>query len=59
MALDAETKLIPWWFVGQRDASCAYHFIHDLKENVDWPLRSPNEWIPEGFHPIAMGGYIM
>ena len=24
-ALDAETKLIPCWFVGQRDASCAYH----------------------------------
>jgi IS1 family transposase len=30
VALDAETKLVPCWFVGQRDAGCAYHFIHDL-----------------------------
>jgi transposase-like protein len=44
-ALDAETKLIRCWFVGQCDASCAYHFIHDLKEHVDGPLHSPNEWI--------------
>jgi IS1 family transposase len=29
-ALDAETKLIPCWFVGSRDSSSAYHFIHDL-----------------------------
>src|SRR5438270_5726643 len=33
-ALDAETKLIPCWFVGQRDAGCAYHFIHDLKARL-------------------------
>src|ERR1700730_5124271 len=26
-----KTKLIPCWFVGQRDASSAYHSIHDLK----------------------------
>jgi IS1 family transposase len=29
-AIDADTKLIPCWFVGGRDASCVYHFIHDL-----------------------------
>src|SRR5436190_19456044 len=29
-AIDAESKLIPYWFVGQRDAGCAYHFMHDL-----------------------------
>jgi IS1 family transposase len=29
-AIDADTKLIPAWFIGQRDAGCAYHFIHDL-----------------------------
>jgi IS1 family transposase len=33
-ALDAETKLIPCWFVGHRDAGCAYHFIHDLKARL-------------------------
>ena len=29
-ALCSETKLIPCWFVGNRDASAAYHFMHDL-----------------------------
>jgi len=31
IALDADTKLIPCWLVGTRDARAAYHFIHDLK----------------------------
>jgi IS1 family transposase len=30
VAMDADTKLVPCWFVGQRDAGCAYHFMHDL-----------------------------
>jgi IS1 family transposase len=30
-ALDSDTKLVPCWFVGSRDASAAYHFMHDLK----------------------------
>jgi len=29
-AIDAETKLVPCWFVGTRDAGAAYHFMHDL-----------------------------
>ncbi|HTB81000.1 MAG TPA: DDE-type integrase/transposase/recombinase [Opitutaceae bacterium] len=29
-ALDAETKLIPCWYVGTRDGDAAYHFMHDL-----------------------------
>ena len=29
-AIDAETKLIPCWYVGNRDAGAAYHFMHDL-----------------------------
>lgn len=29
-ALDAETKLIPCWYVGTRDSTAAYHFMHDL-----------------------------
>jgi IS1 family transposase len=29
-AIDPETKLVPCWFVGNRDASAAYHFMHDL-----------------------------
>jgi IS1 family transposase len=30
IAIDAETKLVPCWYVGNRDATAAYHFIHDL-----------------------------
>ncbi|HMO84712.1 MAG TPA: DDE-type integrase/transposase/recombinase [Lacipirellulaceae bacterium] len=33
-AIDADTKLIPCWYVGTRDASAAYHFIHDLKDRL-------------------------
>jgi IS1 family transposase len=29
-ALDSKTKLVPCWYVGLRDASAAYHFMHDL-----------------------------
>ena len=28
------TKLVPCWFIGQRDAGCAYHFMHDLKSRL-------------------------
>ncbi len=30
-ALCPDTKLIPCWFVGDRSAASAYHFIHDLE----------------------------
>jgi IS1 family transposase len=29
-AIDADTKLVPCWFVGTRDGGAAYHFMHDL-----------------------------
>jgi IS1 family transposase len=29
-AIDADTKLVPCWHVGNRDAAAAYHFMHDL-----------------------------
>lgn len=29
-AICADTKLVPNWFVGSRDAGPAYHFMHDL-----------------------------
>ena len=34
VAFDADTKLVPCWLVGTRDASVAYHFIHDLKDRL-------------------------
>ena len=33
-AIDAETKLIPCWYVGTRDAGAAYHFMHDLADRL-------------------------
>lgn len=29
-SIDADTKLVPCWYVGNRTASDAYHFMHDL-----------------------------
>jgi IS1 family transposase len=34
VALDSDTKLVPTWFVGNRNASAAYHFMHDLKPRL-------------------------
>jgi IS1 family transposase len=34
VALDPDTKLVPCWFIGHRDAGCANHFMHDLKERL-------------------------
>lgn len=33
-AIDTETKLIPCWFVGQRNAQAAHHFMHDLADRL-------------------------
>ena len=30
VAMDAQTKLVPCWFVGSRDSGAAYHFMHDI-----------------------------
>jgi len=34
VAIDPDTKLVPCWFIGQRDANCAFHFMHDLKARL-------------------------
>jgi IS1 family transposase len=31
VALDPDSKLVPCWFIGERHAGCAYHFLADLK----------------------------
>lgn len=33
-AIDAQSKLVPCWFVGERHAGAAYHFMHDLAERL-------------------------
>lgn len=34
VALDPDSKLVPCWFIGQRHAGCAYHFLSDLKDRL-------------------------
>jgi hypothetical protein len=34
VAIDAETKLVPSWYIGRRDGHCAYEFIKDLSERL-------------------------
>lgn len=33
-AICADTKLIPCWYVGTRDANAAFHFMHDLADRL-------------------------
>ena len=34
VAIDADTKLVPSWLVGSRNAECAHTFINDLKSRL-------------------------
>ena len=34
VAIDADTKLVPCWLVGPRNAGAAYEFIHDLASRL-------------------------
>jgi len=34
VALDADTKLVPCWFIGPQHATAAYHFMTDLQERL-------------------------
>ena len=34
IAIDADTKLVPCWFAGDRSSASAAHFIHDLKNRM-------------------------
>jgi IS1 family transposase len=34
VAIDADTKLVPCWFLGERHAGAGYHFMHDLKARL-------------------------
>ncbi|MYB39495.1 MAG: IS1 family transposase [Gammaproteobacteria bacterium] len=46
-ALDAESKLIVSWLVGERDAEHAISFMTDLRDRVDDPVQITTD----GFHP--------
>jgi IS1 family transposase len=38
-ALDADTKLVPSWLVGTRDAGSAYEFMMDLASRLRWRVQ--------------------
>jgi len=52
IAIDADSKLIPSWHVGKRDAIDAYHFINDLKDR----LASRIQLTTDGHRPYLQAG---
>jgi hypothetical protein len=44
VALCADTKLVPCWFLGQRHAGAAYHFMHDLSERLAKSRPTHDRW---------------
>ncbi|MGD0815962.1 MAG: IS1 family transposase [Verrucomicrobiota bacterium] len=46
-SLDPDTKLVPCWAVGTRDAGTAYHFMHDLAGR----LQSRVQLTTDGYKP--------
>ena len=34
VAMDPDSKLVPCWFIGERHAGCAFHFLSDLQERL-------------------------
>lgn len=47
VALDPDSKLVPCWLVGRRDAGCAFHFMHDLRGR----LANRVQLTTDGFKP--------
>lgn len=47
VAIDADTKLVPCWHVGKRDANAAYEFINDLAGR----LKNRVQLSTDGFKP--------
>lgn len=47
VAIDPKSKLVPCWYVGERDASAAYHFMNDLAGR----LGNRVQMTTDGFRP--------
>ncbi|HEV3243818.1 MAG TPA: IS1 family transposase [Chthoniobacterales bacterium] len=50
VAIDPDTKLVPCWFIGPRNATGAYHFLSDLKER----LANRVQMTTDGFRPYLL-----
>ncbi len=52
VAIDADTKLVPCWFVGERHAGCAYHFLSDLKDRLAHRVQLTSDGHRAYFHAV-------
>ena len=46
-AIDADTKLVPSWLVGERNSDCVYAFVADLRDRL-----ANNDLTPELVSPL-------
>ena len=50
--MDPDTKLVPCWFVGERHAGCAYHFLSDLKDRLAHRVQLTSDGHRAYFHAV-------
>ena len=51
-ALCPDTKLVPCWMIGPRDASTAYHFMHDLKPRLANRVQLTTDGLKAYLQPV-------
>jgi len=61
VATDADTKLIPSWLLGKRDAGCATEFIQDLATRLSNRIQLSTDSLKVHMNGVydAFGGDIM
>jgi IS1 family transposase len=52
VSIDAETKLVPCWYVGRRDGHCAYEFIKDLSDRLAHRVQITTDGFKAYLNPI-------
>jgi IS1 family transposase len=53
VALDPDSKLVPCWFIGNRDANAAYHFMMDLKGRLANRVQLTTDGHPVYLHGVG------
>ena len=59
-AIDADTKLVPSWLIGTRDAGSAYTFMMDLASRLRWRVQLTTDGLTSYLSAVedAFGGQI-
>lgn len=52
VSIDAETKLVPAWYVARRDGHCAYEFIKDLADRLAHRVQITTDGFKAYLNPI-------